>query len=147
MNTKEVQNKMKHKKDVKRKITFISKVTLITAGISDVTGLFLKESIVADLLVYVGIWALIYLALETSKIDRLLNFVDDEDADVLLCFYSVIEYLIVRIVMGLAANSQFVSRYPNMRIVIIVLLSAVVAAEIGCATCVCITDLTKKRKV
>lgn len=131
MNTKEVQNKMKHKKDVKRQITFISNVTLITAGISDVAGLFLKDSMVVDLLVYMGIWILIYLALGTSKINRIINLVDDEEVDTFLCFYSVIEYSIGRIGIGLAGNSQFVSRWPNGRTVIVILLSMVVTAEIG----------------
>lgn len=131
MNTKEVQNKMKHKKDVKRQITFISNATLITAGISDVAGLFLKDSMVVDLLVYMGIWILIYLALGTNKINRIINFVDDEEVDTFLCFYSVIEYSIGRIGIGLAGNSQFVSRWPNGRTVIVILLSMVVAAEIG----------------
>lgn len=133
MNTKEVQNKTKHKKDVKRQITFISNVTLITAGISDVAGLFLKDSMVVDLLVYMGIWILIYLALGTSKINRIINLVDDEEVDTFLCFYSVIEYSIGRIGIGLAGNSQFVSRWPNGRTVIVILLSMVVATEIGCA--------------
>lgn len=131
MNTKEVQNKMKHKKDVKRQITFISNATLITAGISDVAGLFLKDSMVVDLLVYMGIWILIYLALGTSKINRIINLVDNEEVDTFLCFYSVIEYSIGRIGIGLAGNSQFVSRWPNGRTVIVILLSMVVAAEIG----------------
>lgn len=131
MNTKEVQNKMKHKKDVKRQITFISNVTLITAGISDVVGLFLKDLMVVDLLVYMGIWILIYLALGTSKINRIINLVDDEEVDTFLCFYSVIEYSIGRIGIGLAGNSQFVSRWPNGRTVIVILLSMVVTAEIG----------------
>lgn len=56
----------------------------------------------------------------------------------------MIEYSIGRIATGLVANSQFVSRYLNMGIVIIALLSAVVAAEIGCAIYVYIADVCLK---
>ena len=110
MKKTEMRNKMQHKEEIKRKITFISNATLITAGISDVAGLFLKDLMVVDLLVYMGIWILIYLALGTSKINRIINLVDDEEVDTFLCFYSVIEYSIGRIGMELAGNSQFVSR-------------------------------------
>lgn len=110
MMTNEMQNKLKHKEEVKRKITFISNVTLITAGISDVVGLFLKDSIVMDLIIYASIWSWIYLVLGAGKINRLINFMDDEDVDTILCLYSVIEYSIGRIATGVVANSKFVSR-------------------------------------
>lgn len=113
------------------KASFVAGVSVIAVSINDIIGLCMKIPFHVNLIEFIGVLLLFYLALGTSKMDRLLKTKGVENFGAFLTVFSVVEFLLGRVLISSAEGVEIAYKWSNEKMQAIVILSVIALVGIG----------------
>lgn len=126
------KNKIKKQSEFQNsKASFVAGVSVIVMSINDIVELCSKISFLMNLMEYICILILFYFALGTKKMDHLLKSRGVENFGAFLTVFSVVEFLLGRVLISSAEGVEFAYKWSNYKLWTIVILSVFAMAGIS----------------
>ena len=113
------------------KASFVSGVSVIAVSINDIIGLCMKIPFYVNLIEFICVLLLFYLALGTNKMDRMLRTKGVENFGAFLTVFSVVEFLLGRVLISSAEGVEIAYKWSNEKMQAVVILSMIAFVGIG----------------
>lgn len=124
------RNQTKKKNRIKKQISlfnskasFVAGISVILVCVNDVVGLIVDIPNWTNICEFFGVLLIFYLALGTKKLDKMLASEGVNKFGVYLTIFSVMEFLLARILIGLAEDVELSFIWTNERLLAIIVLS------------------------